>query len=66
MDMSPDRLCYFTPKPFRQFFEYIVNLKFEEVPNYVKYISLFDGILSSDPDIRPINTSGAEKVLWLI
>jgi len=39
-----------------------VNLKFDEEPNYAKYISLFDGIVGPNPDIRPINTDGAQKV----
>jgi len=43
-----------------------VNLKFDEEPNYAKYISLFDGIVGPNPDIRPINTEGAQKVLHAI
>ena len=39
-----------------------MNLKFDEEPNYAKYISLFDGIVGPNPDIRPINTDGAQKV----
>jgi hypothetical protein len=39
-----------------------VNLKFDEEPNYAKCISLFDGIVGPNPDIRPINTDGAQKV----
>jgi len=41
-----------------------VNLKFDEEPNYAKCISLFDGIVGPNPDIRPINTDGAQKVLF--
>jgi hypothetical protein len=41
----------------------VVNLKFDEEPNYAKYISLFDGIVGPNPDVRPINTDGAQKVL---
>ncbi|XP_026442196.1 casein kinase 1-like protein HD16 isoform X2 [Papaver somniferum] len=62
MATSPDSLCCFCPQPFRQFVEYVVNLKFDEEPNYPKYISLFDGIVGPNPDIRPINTDGAQKV----
>ena len=43
--------------------EYVVNLKFDEEPNYAKYVALFDGIVGPNPDIRPINTDGAQKVL---
>lgn len=42
--------------------EYVVNLKFDEEPNYAKYISLFDGVVGPNPEIRPINTDGAQKV----
>ncbi|KAG2699618.1 hypothetical protein I3843_07G198600 [Carya illinoinensis] len=62
MATSPEALCCFCPHPFRQFVEHIVNLKFDEEPNYAKYISLFDGIVGPNPDIRPINTDGAQKV----
>ncbi|KAF1885681.1 hypothetical protein Lal_00039529 [Lupinus albus] len=62
MATSPEVLCCFCPPPFRQFVEYVVNLKFDEEPNYAKYISLFDGIVGPNPDIRPINTDGAQKV----
>ena len=40
-----------------------MNLKFDEEPNYAKCVSLFDGIVGPNPDIRPINTEGAQKVL---
>uniref|UniRef100_A0A0D9WDQ8 non-specific serine/threonine protein kinase n=1 Tax=Leersia perrieri TaxID=77586 RepID=A0A0D9WDQ8_9ORYZ len=62
MATSPESLCCFCPQPFRQFIEYVVNLKFDEEPNYAKCISLFDGIVGPNPDIRPINTDGAQKV----
>ncbi|KAL3655961.1 hypothetical protein CASFOL_000357 [Castilleja foliolosa] len=39
------------------FVEFVVDLKFDEEPNYAKYISLFDGIVGGlNPDIRPIIT----------
>lgn len=43
-----------------------MNLKFDEEPNYAKCISLFDGIVGPNPDIRPINTDGAQKVLHVV
>lgn len=43
-----------------------MNLKFDEEPDYAKYISLFDGIVGPNPDIRPINTEGAQKVLIML
>ncbi|CDP08183.1 unnamed protein product [Coffea canephora] len=66
MATSPDTLCCFCPAPFRQFVEYVVNLKFDEEPNYAKYISLFDGIVGPNPDIRPINTDGAQKLIFQV
>ncbi|XP_010546534.1 PREDICTED: casein kinase 1-like protein HD16 [Tarenaya hassleriana] len=63
MATSPETLCCFCPQPFRQFVEYVVNLKFDEEPDYAKYISLFDGIVGPNPDIRPINTDGAQKLI---
>ncbi|KAH0890219.1 hypothetical protein HID58_052648 [Brassica napus] len=63
MATSPETLCCFCPQPFRQFVEYVVNLKFDEEPDYAKHISLFDGVVGPNPDIRPINTDGAQKVL---
>ncbi|XP_051129637.1 casein kinase 1-like protein HD16 [Andrographis paniculata] len=66
MATSPETLCCFCPAPFRQFVEYVVNLKFDEEPNYAKYISLFDGIVGPNPDIRPINTEGAQKLIYQV
>ncbi len=55
-------LCCFCPMPFKQFLEFVVNMKFDEEPNYGKLVSLFDGILGPNPAVRPINTDGAQKV----
>ncbi|KAL9227283.1 hypothetical protein vseg_002991 [Gypsophila vaccaria] len=66
MATSPETLCCFCPQPFRQFVEYVVNLKFDEDPNYAKYVSLFDGIVGPNPDIRPINTDGAQKLIYQV
>ncbi|TYG97918.1 hypothetical protein ES288_A10G076300v1 [Gossypium darwinii] len=66
MSTSPEALCCFCPLPFKQFVEYVVNLKFDEEPNYAKYISLFDGIVGPNPDIRPINTEGALKLIYQV
>ncbi|KAI4355590.1 hypothetical protein L6164_004348 [Bauhinia variegata] len=63
MGTSPESLCCFCPQPFRLFVEHVVNLKFDEEPNYAKYISLFDGIVGPNPDTRPINTEGAQKLI---
>ncbi|PKI48131.1 hypothetical protein CRG98_031493 [Punica granatum] len=66
MATSPETLCCFCPQPFRQFVEYVVNLKFDEEPDYARYISLFDGIIGPNPDIRPINTDGAQKLIYQV
>ncbi|EYU29288.1 hypothetical protein ABFS82_05G132700 [Erythranthe guttata] len=66
MSTSPEALCCFCPAPFKQFVELVVNLKFDEEPNYAKYISLFDGIVGPNPDIRPINTEGAQKLVYQV
>ncbi|KAL2493143.1 Protein kinase family protein [Abeliophyllum distichum] len=66
MATSPEALCCFCPQPFKLFVEYVVNLKFDEEPNYAKYISLFDGIVGPNPDIRPINTEGAQKLIYQV
>uniref|UniRef100_A0A803N862 non-specific serine/threonine protein kinase n=1 Tax=Chenopodium quinoa TaxID=63459 RepID=A0A803N862_CHEQI len=66
MATSPETLCCFCPLPFRHFVEYVVNLKFDEEPNYAKYVSLFDGIVGPNPDIRPINTDGAQKLIFQV
>lgn len=62
MGTSPETLCCFCPQPFKEFIEHVVSLKFDEEPNYAKYISFFDGIVGPNPDIRPLNTEGAQKV----
>eukprot|EP01018_Ginkgo_biloba_P005304 Gb_29953 [translate_table: standard] len=63
MSTSSERLCYRCPRPFKQFFEIVVNLKFDEEPNYAKLISLFDGLISPNPGARPLNTDGAQKLV---
>ncbi|KAF9597255.1 hypothetical protein IFM89_016396 [Coptis chinensis] len=63
MSTSPELLCCFCPPPFKQFLEVVVNMKFDEEPNYSKLISLFEGLLGPNPAIRPINTDGAQKII---
>ncbi|GER25594.1 casein kinase I [Striga asiatica] len=66
MATSPGALCSLCPAPFRQFLEFIVNLRFDEEPNYAKYISLFDGIVGPDSIIRPLNIEGARKLVQVV
>ncbi|XP_030547560.2 casein kinase 1-like protein HD16 [Rhodamnia argentea] len=63
MATSPETLCCFCPPPLKQFLEIVVNMKFDEEPNYSKFISLFDGLIGPNPSVRPINTDGAQKVV---
>jgi len=69
MATSPETLCCYCPQPFRQFLEIVVNMKYDEEPDYSKLISLFEGLIGPNPAVRPINTDGAQKVhnssLWL-
>ncbi|ONM32647.1 Protein kinase family protein [Zea mays] len=62
MSTSPEALCGICPQPFKEFLEAVVNMKFDEEPNYSKLISLFDSLIGPIPSIRPINTDGAQKV----
>jgi len=62
MASSPEMLCCYCPQPFRQFLEIVVNMKYDEEPNYSKLISLFEGLIGPNPAVRPINTDGAQKV----
>lgn len=39
-----------------------MNMKFDEEPNYSKLISLFEGLIGSNPAGRPIKIDGAQKV----
>uniref|UniRef100_A0A6N2K8A0 non-specific serine/threonine protein kinase n=1 Tax=Salix viminalis TaxID=40686 RepID=A0A6N2K8A0_SALVM len=63
MATSPEMLCCFCPPPLRQFFEIVVNMKFDEEPNYSKLISLFESLIGPNPAIRPLNTEGAQKII---
>lgn len=63
MATSPEALCNFSPEPFMLFVERVVNLKFDEEPHYAEYVTLFDGVVGPNPDVRPINTDGAEKLI---
>ncbi|KAG7948086.1 hypothetical protein I3843_14G129200 [Carya illinoinensis] len=62
MATSPEMLCCFCSPPLKQFLEIVVNMKFDEEPNYAKLISLLEGLLGPNPALRPITTDGAQKV----
>jgi serine/threonine protein kinase len=63
MATSPEMLCCFCPAPFKTFLEYVVNMKFDEEPNYAKMIALFDHLCGANLALRPINTDGAARVI---
>ncbi|XP_056166929.1 casein kinase 1-like protein HD16 [Syzygium oleosum] len=57
-----EALCLSCPPPFLQFAKFAVNLKFDEDPNYARYISLFHGIIGQNPYIWPVNADAARQV----
>lgn len=63
MATSPEMLCCFCPQPLKQFLEIVVNMKFDEEPNYSKLISLFEGLIGSNPAGRPLKIDGAQKII---
>lgn len=64
MGTSPENLCGICPQPFKQFLDSVVNMKFDEEPNYSKLISLFNCLIGPNPSSRPVNTDGAQKVCF--
>ncbi|KAK8635327.1 hypothetical protein V6N13_004068 [Hibiscus sabdariffa] len=66
MATSPEMLCCFCPPPLKQFLEIVVNMKFDEEPNYSKLISLFEVLIGPNPAVRPINTDGAQKIIYQV
>uniref|UniRef100_A0A5B7AZF8 non-specific serine/threonine protein kinase n=1 Tax=Davidia involucrata TaxID=16924 RepID=A0A5B7AZF8_DAVIN len=62
MATSPEMLCCLCPSPFQQFLEMVTNMKFDEEPNYLKLISLFENSIVSSASLRPIRIDGALKV----
>lgn len=63
MATSLELLCCYCPAALKQFLEIVVNMKFDEEPNYSQLISLFEELLGPNPAIRPINTDGAQKII---
>jgi serine/threonine protein kinase len=62
MSLSPDALCSELPDPFRQFLQAVMNLRFDEEPAYQEMAQLFEPLISHDPNNRPLNTNGMERV----
>ncbi|CAA6664699.1 unnamed protein product [Spirodela intermedia] len=63
---SPEMLCCLCPPAFKLFLETVVNLKFDEEPNYSKLISIFEGLIGPNPALRPLNTDGAQKIMYQV
>ncbi|XP_047309217.1 casein kinase 1-like protein HD16 [Impatiens glandulifera] len=63
MATSPEMMCCFCPAPIRHLLEYVVNMKFDEEPNYSVMIGMFHSLIAPNPAVRPINTDGAQKVI---
>eukprot|EP01026_Neomeris_dumetosa_P063757 TRINITY_DN6054_c0_g5_i3.p1 TRINITY_DN6054_c0_g5~~TRINITY_DN6054_c0_g5_i3.p1 ORF type:complete len:777 (-),score=117.85 TRINITY_DN6054_c0_g5_i3:838-2904(-) len=49
MSMSAEILCRQTPLAFRSFAEAVIDLKFDEEPNYAAYTALFEPLCSRHP-----------------
>jgi serine/threonine protein kinase len=64
MATSPELLCRYTPPPFRQFTEAVVNLKFDEEPKYAAYMELFEPLCGPSGPSRPllVGDHGEQKV----
>jgi serine/threonine protein kinase len=62
MATSPELLCRYTPPPFRQFAEAVVNLKFDEEPKYSAYMALFEPLCGPAGPSRPVLMSEAPRV----
>ena len=61
MGTSAEALCRFSPQPYKQFMEAVINLKFDEEPKYQMYISFFEP-LCGPTQLRPVLTDGKSKV----
>ncbi|KAI6668910.1 hypothetical protein NL676_003795 [Syzygium grande] len=55
MATPPGSLCHNCPEPFLRFAELVFSLKFDEEPNYTRYISLFHGSIGPNLYIWPFS-----------
>lgn len=62
MATSADMLCRLCHTAFHLFTDSVVNLKFDEEPNYAMYISLFEPIVHM-PELRPLQIDTALRAL---
>ena len=61
MATSAEALARYAPPAFRQFAEAVVNLKFDEEPQYSAYSQLFEPLCGAGPS-RPIILENQPKV----
>uniref|UniRef100_A0A3Q7JDB1 non-specific serine/threonine protein kinase n=1 Tax=Solanum lycopersicum TaxID=4081 RepID=A0A3Q7JDB1_SOLLC len=72
MASSPETLCCFCPAPFKHFVEYVVNLKFDEEPNYARYhynvadMRLAQHIEKGNEDGLFISSVASSSSLWAL
>jgi len=62
MATSAEMLCRYTPAAFRQFTEAVVNIKFDEEPQYSAYRELFEPLCGQAGPSRPILTETAARI----
>ncbi|XP_030444172.2 casein kinase 1-like protein HD16 [Syzygium oleosum] len=66
MATPPYSLCYTCPKPYLQFTTFVLNLKFDEDPNYARYISLFQWIIRENPYVWPVHIDFTQEVVYQV
>ncbi|KAF8023218.1 hypothetical protein BT93_F0658 [Corymbia citriodora subsp. variegata] len=65
MATPPETLCETCPEPYLQLTAFVLNLKFDEEPNYARYISLFRGIIGENPYVWPMHTDFVQERVQL-
>ncbi|KAK6944984.1 Protein kinase domain [Dillenia turbinata] len=62
MATSPELLCFLCPSPFRELLEIVFSIRFDEEPNYLKLISLFENNIGLNALSRPVRTDTALQI----
>ncbi|KAL3746022.1 hypothetical protein ACJRO7_015034 [Eucalyptus globulus] len=57
-----DMPCDACPGPYLQFTASVLDLKFDEEPNYAEYISLFHGITGQNIYVWPVHRDASQEV----
>ncbi|XP_048134121.1 casein kinase 1-like protein HD16 [Rhodamnia argentea] len=66
MATPPYTLCGTCPEPYLQFATFVLNLKFNELPHYARYISLFHEIIGNNPYVWPVHTGVSQEVAYQV